>query len=143
MTKIKLLSLAFLAFFFIAGLSAQSVLGVWKTVDDKTGKPKSHIRLYEKNGKLFGKVVKLLPDATTTVCNDCPGKLNGKSLLDIDVLWDMEKVRNGYDNGRIVDPADGKVYRCKLHLSDPNTLTVRGYIGISLLGRNQTWHRVK
>ena len=123
--------------------NAQSVFGVWKTIDDKTGEPKSHVKIYEKDGKLYGRVVKLLPAATTSVCNNCPGDKNGKSLYDVDIIWDMKKDGDKWDGGRIVDPANGKVYRCKIYLKDKDKLIVRGYIGFSLFGRSQTWHRVE
>ncbi|MEZ4907375.1 MAG: DUF2147 domain-containing protein [Saprospiraceae bacterium] len=141
--KLKLIILSIFSVFIFNVSFSQSVFGVWKTIDDKTNEPKSHVKLYEKDGKLYGKVVKLLPAASTKVCNDCPGDLKGKSLYDINILWDLVKDGNEWDDGRIVDPADGKEYSCKVYLKDKNTLIVRGYIGISLLGRSQTWYRVE
>ncbi len=143
MTKFKIFSVLLMSLFFIINLSGQSVLGVWKTIDDKTKDAKSHVKIYEKGGKVYGKVIKLLPAATTKVCIDCPGNKKGKSLIDLDILWDMVKAGNVYDDGEIVDPANGKVYSCKMYLKDKNTLIVRGYLGISLLGRSQTWYRVE
>jgi len=143
MNKFKIFSVLLMSLFFIINLSGQSVLGVWKTIDDNTKDAKSHVKIYEKGGKVYGKVVKLLPAATTKVCIDCPGNKKGKSLIDLDILWDMVKDGNVYDDGEIVDPANGKVYSCKLYLKDKNTLIVRGYLGISLLGRSQTWYRVE
>ena len=70
-----------MSLFFIINLSGQSVLGVWKTIDDNTKDPKSHVKIYEKGGKVYGKVVKLLPTATTKVCIDCPGNKKVKALL--------------------------------------------------------------
>ncbi len=130
---------------FFAQMSfGQTVLGVWKTIDDETGEPKSHVKIYKKDGKVFGRVVKLLPKATTTTCDGCPGDKNGKSLLDVDILWDLEADDDGvWDDGEIVDPANGKVYRCKISLENADKLKVRGYIGFSLFGRTQIWHRVK
>lgn len=129
---------------FVANsMFAQGILGVWQTIDDKTGDPKSHVEITKKGDKYFGRVVKLLPAATTTVCNDCPGDKNGKSLYDIDILWDMETYKDYWSNGKIVDPADGSVYKCNISLEGKNKLKVRGYIGFSLIGRTQTWYRVK
>ena len=144
MKSIKSLVL-FLALVFFAQISfGQSVLGIWKTIDDETGEPKSHVKIYEKDGKVFGRVVKLLPKATTSTCDGCPGDKNGKSLLDVDILWDLEDDGDGvWDDGEIVDPANGKVYSCKISLDTPDKLKVRGYIGFSLFGRTQIWHRVK
>jgi len=134
-----------LALFFMAAnqLAGQGLLGVWETIDDKTGEPKSHVKIYEKNGQYFGRVVKLLPAATTDVCIDCPGDKNGKSLYDIDVVWDMRDYRDYWSYGRIVDPADGSVYKCNISMDGNDKLKVRGYIGFSLIGRTQTWYRVK
>jgi uncharacterized protein (DUF2147 family) len=135
-------------FFFLALLITvngfgQGLLGVWKTIDDKTGEPKSHVEIYKKGNKYFGKVVKLLPTATTKICNDCPGDKKGKSLIDLDILWDMKDYKDYWSYGKIVDPADGKVYKCNISLEGNDMLKVRGYIGFSLLGRTQTWYRVK
>ena len=123
-------------------LTAQSPEGIWKTIDDETGDPKSHVEIYKKDGKFYGKVVKLLPAATTDVCIDCPGDKNGASLYDIDILWDLKPYKDYWSYGRIVDPANGKVYKASAFLEDEKTLRVRGYIGVSVLGRNQTWYRV-
>ena len=134
-----------LAFFLYSGsLFAQSSpVGVWETIDDETGEPKSHVEIFEKGGAFFGKVVELLPAATTTICNDCPGDKKDKPLVGLEILWDMQPYKDYWSYGRIVDPKDGDVYKCSFWLEDANTLRVRGYIGVSLIGRNQTWHRVK
>ena len=141
--KIKNLLFISIVLLFARFSTAQSVFGVWRTIDDETGEPKSHVKIYEKNGKLYGRVIKLLPAATTTVCNNCPGDKNGKSLYDVDIIWDMEKDGDQWDDGKIVDPANGKVYSCKIYLKDKDNLIVRGYIGFSLFGRSQTWERVE
>lgn len=143
MKKISSL-IAFVVLFLFAGnMFSQSITGVWETIDDKTGDPKSHVEIYKKGNKYYGKVVKLLPAATTKVCNDCPGDKKGKNLLNLDILWDMKADGAKLTGGEIVDPADGSVYRCKISLDGKNKLAVRGYIGISLLGRTQYWKRVK
>lgn len=132
-----------LTFLFTVSGFGQDILGTWKTIDDKTGEPKSHVKIYKKGNKYFGKVVKLLPAATTTVCVDCPGDKNGKSLIEMDILWDMKDYKDYWSYGRIVDPADGKVYKCNVSMDGKDKLKVRGYIGFSLLGRTQIWYRVK
>jgi uncharacterized protein (DUF2147 family) len=144
MQNMKYLSLSILLLFsfYLKGQN-QAVLGIWRTIDDATGQPKSHVELYMKSGKMFGKVVELLPAATTRVCNNCPGEKNGKSLIGMDILWNMEPDGQEWASGQIVDPKNGKIYSCALSLDGPDKLNVRGYIGISLLGRTQTWHRVK
>lgn len=135
---------SFLTFLLAAmSLSAQSPIGIWKTIDDESGEAKSHVEIYEKDGKLHGKVVKLLPKATTDVCLNCPGDLNGKSLLEMDIHWELEKYKDYWSYGQIIDPAKGKTYKLSVWMEDEDTLKLRGYIGISMLGRNQVWYRVK
>lgn len=125
-------------------ISAQfSPIGVWKTIDDKTGEPKSWVEIYEKNGALYGKVVKLLPAATTDKCNNCPGDKKDKPLIGLDILWDLKPYKDYWSYGKIVDPKDGKVYKASIWMDGNDKLKVRGYIGISLIGRTQTWHRVR
>ena len=120
-----------------------SPAGIWKTVDDQSGKEKSYVEIYMKNDSYFAKVVKLLPGATTQICNDCPGDKKGKNLVGLDIMWNMSKYKNYWSNGQIVDPKNGKVYSCSMWLKSPDELEVRGYFGISLLGRTQSWYRVK
>lgn len=126
-------------------ISAQNnkVLGMWKTVDDNDGRTKSIVELYMKDGKLFAKVIELLPAATTTICNNCPGEKAGKSLIQMDIVWNMVPEGNEWSKGQIVDPKNGKVYSCNMGLETEDKLKVRGYIGLSLIGRTQIWHRVK
>ncbi|MBC7885668.1 MAG: DUF2147 domain-containing protein [Saprospiraceae bacterium] len=133
----------FLMMCFSQMLMAQSPIGIWKNLDDEDGKEKSHIEIYEKNGKLWGKVIKLLPAATVTTCNACTGANKGKSLVGMDILWDMKANGNVWEDGQILDPKNGKVYHCKMEPDGQDKLKVRGYIGISLFGRTQTWYRVK
>lgn len=131
------------SFFATIHLSAQSPLGIWKNVDDEDGQDKSHIEIYEKDGKLYGKVVKLLPAATLTHCNACKGDHKGKSLIGLDILWSLKKNKKVWDNGEILDPKSGKIYDCKIELDGNDKLKVRGFIGVSMFGRTQIWYRVK
>lgn len=140
MTKISLI--AVLSIMWISAFG-QSPLGIWKNLDDTDGKEKSHIEIYEQNGKLRGKVIKLLPAATITTCDKCTGANKGKSLVGLDILWDMQKSGSEWDHGQILDPKTGKIYRCKIKTEGTDKLQVRGYIGISVFGRTQTWYKVK
>lgn len=128
--------------FLIFSIHAQSPIGLWKNFDDDDGKEKSHIEIYEKNGKLFGKVIKLLPSATIKTCVKCKGSKKGKDLIGLDIMWDLTKSGKGYDNGTVVDPKTGKEYDCKIELDGNDKLKVRGYIGVSMFGRTQVWKRV-
>lgn len=141
----KFYILNILLFVFSLDISAQNnkVLGKWKTVDDTNGRTKSVVELYIKDGKLFAKVVELLPAATTTICNNCPGEKAGKSLIQMDIIWNMRQYGNEWSGGQIVDPKNGKVYSCIISLESDDKLKVRGFIGFSLIGRTQKWYRVK
>jgi len=136
--------IAVLTFLSLMGvINGQSVIGVWKNIDDEDGKEKSHIEIYEKNGKVHGKVIKLLSGAALTHCSACKGDLKGKPIVGMNILWDMNKKGNEYINGKILDPKKGKVYDCDIRLDGADKLIVRGYMGFSAFGRSQTWYRVK
>jgi uncharacterized protein (DUF2147 family) len=123
-------------------INAQSAIGTWKTIDDEDGKVKSHVEIYEQNGKLYGKVSRLI-STKTTVCSDCKGAKKGQAIEGMEIIWNLEKDSDTeWEGGYILDPASGKEYKCKIELTDANTLNVRGFIGFSLLGRTQTWYRV-
>ena len=129
--------------FFIASASAadKPITGLWKTIDDETGKKKSIVEIYEQDGKYFGKIVKLFlePDEDQNpICDECPDDDPRKDQpsLGMVILENLEKVDGKYKNGKILDPGNGKIYKCKLWLEDGN-LRLRGYI--LFLYRTQTW----
>lgn len=141
--KTKLI-LAISLFLLSASMSAQTVLGKWKTFDDKTGEAKSIVEITERNGKIYGKVIELLnPKMKDLKCKDCPGDDKGKAIVGIEVLKSLSKNGNKYDDGKILDPSSGKVYKCNIQLDGKNKLKVRGYIGFAALGRTQIWERVE
>ncbi|MBK9737280.1 MAG: DUF2147 domain-containing protein [Saprospiraceae bacterium] len=131
-------------FFTLLSLSlcAQTPVGIWKNLDDTDGKEKSHIEIYEENGMLKGKVIKLLPAATITKCAACKGVNKGKNLVGMDILWGLRKKDNRWDNGQILDPKKGKIYDCSIEFDGPDKLKVRGYLKLSIFGRTQIWYRV-
>jgi uncharacterized protein (DUF2147 family) len=128
-----------------AGSSAtpDSPVGLWKTVDDVTGKVKSVVKIWEERGKLYGKVQNLVdPVDPNPTCQDCPGNQKGKPVVGLRILWDLQKDQNGWSGGTILDPESGKTYKCLVSLEDGGKkLKVRGFIGLSLLGRTQYWLR--
>jgi len=126
----------------VIGANAQ-IIGMWKTVDDEDGVEKSIVEIYEKNGKLQGRVDKLLPAATVTHCAECPGELKNKPLVGMEILVDLTKNETGGEDGEILDPKSGKWYTCHMELVSPDKLKLRGYIGIPTFGRTQYWYRVK
>lgn len=123
---------------------SQSPIGTWKTIDDKTGKEKSYVKIYEtKSGKLQGEVVKILtPGREDAKCTECDGDNKDKPIKGMVILWGLEKDGSGWSGGHILDPNSGKQYKASIKMNGSNKLEVRGYLGISLLGRTQTWVRV-
>jgi len=141
MKKQLILLIAVFAFF---STEAQTVFGTWKTVDDETGEAKSHVEIYEKDGKTYGKVVKILnKDRQDVTCTECEGSDKNKPVLGLTIIKGLEKEGDEYTNGKILDPENGKLYKCYIELESKDKLKVRGYIGFSLLGRTQYWYRVK
>lgn len=131
-------------FLFASAISAQSVIGKWKTFDDKTGDAKSIVEITERNGKIYGKVIELLnPEMKNLKCKDCPGDDKDKPVVGVEVLKGLSKDGDKYSDGKILDPSSGKLYKCTVSLDGANKLNVRGYIGFAALGRTQTWQRVQ
>jgi len=123
---------------------AQSAVGKWKTIDDETGEAKSIVEIYEKNGKIYGKVIDILnPAKKNALCKECKGADKNKPILGLVILKDLSKDGNEWSGGQILDPNKGKLYKCTVTLEGKNKLNVRGYVGISLIGRTQTWERVQ
>lgn len=118
-------------------------VGLWKTIDDKTGKPKGLVRIYEEKGRLFGKIERSLdPQHAKEKCDKCSGDRKDHPILGLVVLRDMQKRGDEYSGGDILDPDNGSVYRCKFKLIERGKkLELRGFIGFALLGRNQVWIR--
>lgn len=134
------------ALLFSATALAQSPVGEWRTIDDETGEPKSVVEIYEENGKLHGKIIRILPEGHSSICDDCEGEYAGKELIGAVILRDLERDGDEWEGGKITDPKNGKTYNVKMSLQDANTLDVRGFIKVPLmgsaLGRTQTWYRV-
>lgn len=122
-----------------------SPIGVWKTIDDKTGKEKSYVRIYEtKTGKLQGEVIKILtPGKEDAKCEKCDGDNKNKPIKGLTIVWGLEKTGDGWTGGHILDPNSGKKYKCSMKLEGNDKLNVRGFVGVSLIGRTQTWERVE
>jgi uncharacterized protein (DUF2147 family) len=125
--------------------SGNSPVGLWKTVDDATGKVKSVVSIWVENNKLYGRIQKIVdpdPKDPNPTCDDCSGDQKGKQVIGLRILWDLQKDGDGWSGGSILDPANGKIYKCLLSVEDGGKkLKVRGFIGFSLLGRTQYWLR--
>ncbi|MGA7782359.1 MAG: DUF2147 domain-containing protein [Paraburkholderia sp.] len=124
---------------------ADSPIGTWQTIDDSTGQPKALVQISQDgDGALDGKVIKGLGanDQPDRRCSACTDARKDQLILGMTIIHDMKKEGDGWDGGNILDPENGKVYKCKMHLEDGGQkLVVRGYIGVSLLGRSQIWIR--
>ncbi len=117
-------------------------LGKWKTIDDATGEAKSHVEIYERGGKLYGKVVKILnEDRADSLCEKCSGKKHNQPVNGLVIIENLSKKDNYYKGGTILDPENGKEYGCSIWLED-GKLKVRGKHWSGLY-RTQTWYRVK
>lgn len=120
--------------------------GTWKTIDDHTGKPRGLIEISEKDGVYSGRLVKSLTessDGKVKVCDKCTDSRKDQPIIGMTLLTGLRKTAdNEWTGGEILDPESGKLYKCKMSLADDGRkLNVRGFIGISLLGRTQTWER--
>jgi uncharacterized protein (DUF2147 family) len=136
--------LTILLVFAFLGVKGQTVVGKWKTIDDKTGEERSVVQIYEKDGKVYGKIIKLYrkPDEDSDpVCDKCESDDSRykQKIIGMDIIRNMEKSGSEYIDGDILDPENGKVYRCRLWVED-NSLMVRGYWGPFY--RTQTWKKV-
>jgi uncharacterized protein (DUF2147 family) len=136
---------ALLASAAAAMAQTSSPVGLWQTIDDKTGQPKALVQIVqESGGTLSGKVIQGLGsnDEPTRRCTACTDSRKDQLVKGMTIISDMTPDGSDWAGGQILDPENGKLYKCKMHLEDSgNKLVVRGYIGISLLGRSQTWVR--
>ncbi|HAS45335.1 MAG TPA: DUF2147 domain-containing protein [Microscillaceae bacterium] len=139
-----------LALFFISTQSfSQDVVGTWKTLDEKTGKPASYIKVYKnKNGVVFGRIVKILdPQKRNKRCDKCDTKSNGfakkgDKIEGMLILRGLTKDGNEYNGGQIFSPRTNKIYKCYIKLENRNKLKVRGYMGSRYMGGTRYWYRL-
>ncbi len=146
----KTVSLVLSAFIALASLpllaqAEESPVGLWKSIDDKSGKAKALIRITETGGELQGKIEKLFLEADADKnpkCDKCDGANKDQPIVGMTILFGLKKDGDEYNGGKILDPANGKLYSSKLNVIENNKkLSVRGYIGAPLFGRSQTWLR--
>lgn len=129
---------------FSLSLSAQSLEGIWQTIDDNHGDVRTEVELYlTEEGKLEAKVHHLFkPDAPLT-CPKCPGDKKDQKLIGLVFMWDLEycKRREKWIDGTILEPESGRDFKCYVEMIDDNHIKVRGYIGFPAIGRTQHWYR--
>jgi uncharacterized protein (DUF2147 family) len=126
--------------------TGQTPVGMWHTVSDVDGKPRGVVEITEENGILSGKITGTLrpEESLDKLCEVCPGDKKGKKLLGMTILSGLKRSSDEWSGGEIMDPDTGKVYRAKVWLEEGGKkLKVRGYIGVSLLGRSQQWSRAQ
>lgn len=125
-----------------ASLFAASPAGQWTTIDDATGQKRAIVNVSISGGVLNGTIVSVFPQpGDTGKCAKCSGAFKDKPVKGLNFLWGLKDKGNGvWSDGYILDPKSGKIYRAKVTVSG-NKMYVRGYVGVSLLGRTQVWVR--
>ena len=130
-----------LALSMISVFSFAQIEGKWKTIDDETGKAKSIVEIFKKSdGKYYGKISQLLIKPANANCVACKDDRKNKPLLGMEIIRGLKKEGSEFTGGSITDPKNGKSYKCTI-TKEGDKLNVRGYMGISLIGRTQTWHK--
>ena len=134
----------------ISGLAlAQATpAGLWKTIDDETKQERSTVRITEAGGVISGRIEKLSDPAKQGVkCDLCSDERKDQPVLGMTIIRNVKKNADDaglWDGGDILDPNNGKIYKVRLKpIEGGKKLEVRGYIGMPLLGRTQTWIRVE
>ena len=128
----------------LAHAAGPTPVGTWRTFDDaEGGKESGAVTIFDSGGTLYGNVSAIDdPTKANATCVDCTDDRKDKPVMGMQILRGMKPDGNVWDGGQILDPKNGKIYKCTMHLEDNGQkLLVRGYIGISLIGRTQTWLR--
>jgi uncharacterized protein (DUF2147 family) len=122
------------------GVALDSIVGKWKTVDEKTGKTVSDVEIYQQGGKLYGKITGLAEpndaQGKPKVCIKCTGADKDKPIIGLVIIKDLSASGDRYKDGTITDPEDGKIYKAELW-TEAAKLKVRGYLGPFY--KTQTW----
>lgn len=122
-------------------MSFAQIEGKWKTIDDETKQAKSIVEIYKKGDQYFGKISQLLIKPANPNCTECKDDRKNKPIQGMEIIRNLKKDGDEFTGGTITDPKTGKTYKCTITRSGDN-LNVRGYIGLSFIGRSQTWQKV-
>ena len=123
---------------------AQTIFGKWQSIDSKTGKAEAIIEIYKNNNKAYAKIVDILnPDDKGKICIYCNGENKDKPILGMIIVNGLKEKGDIWSGGKILDPKNGKYYKCYITLVDNSRLKLRGYIGFSLFGRTEYWNKIE
>ncbi|WP_232210427.1 DUF2147 domain-containing protein [Nitrococcus mobilis] len=135
----RLLTAVLILLFVPSAVFATSPIGLWKTIDDESGEAKSIVEIYEQDSTLYGRVIELLnppPDNPNPVCEKCEGDRKDEPIEGMVILHGMKPDGDAWSGGAILDPENGKTYRCKLWVEN-GKLKIRGYV--TFFYRTQEW----
>lgn len=122
----------------------QSVFGKWYSIDPETGENESIIRVYKKGEEVFARIETILREEDKDkTCIECSGEDKDKPIEGLVIMKGLKKDGEEYNGGKILDPKNGKYYKCYITLEEEDKLKLRGYIGFSVIGRTEYWYRVE
>ena len=125
-----------------SSINGQNIFGKLHSTNEDSGEIDSVIEVYKKYGKAYAKIIDIKdPTRRNAICTQCLDDNKNKPILGLNILTGLKKEGKEWSGGTILDPRNGKIYKCYLQLSNPNTLKIRGYIGISLFGKTAYWKR--
>jgi uncharacterized protein (DUF2147 family) len=125
-------------------ISAQTIFGKWENLDEETNKVDSVIEVYKKNGKAYAKIIEITDKSRQeALCDKCKGNRKNNLILGMNILTGLKKDGKEWNGGKILDPKNGKEYKCYIQLENSNKLKIRGYYGIAAFGRTAYWFRKK
>ena len=140
----KKILISFTFLIITASINAQNIFGKWHSTNENTGEVDSVIEVYKKDGKAFAKVVDIKDAARKdAVCEKCEDENKNRPILGLNILTGLEKDGEEWSGGNILDPRNGKIYKCYIKLIEPNKLKLRGYIGLALFGKTAYWERAE
>jgi len=130
--------------FISPSIEAQGVLGKWHSIDPDTGAKESVIEIYTTGDKIYGKIIEILKEEDKDkTCIECTGKDKDQPIQGLVIVRGLSKEGDEWTGGKILDPKNGKLYKCYVTLDGDDKLKLRGYIGFSLIGRTEYWYRVE
>lgn len=140
----KYIFISLVTIFLTFSTNAQSVLGQWYSIDPDTGLNESVIEVYTQGDKVYGKIIEILKEEDKDkTCIECTGKDKDQPIEGLVIIRGLSKDGDEWTDGKILDPKNGKLYKCYITLEEENKLKLRGYIGFSVIGRTEYWHRVQ